>query len=250
MILKQADFDFKVMKNKGDSGNLLIATQKADGKKFIVKHQRADNACNEFMYFAIAKELGLPTLEFYLFEKDETKKRFKSKYAIAIEYLEDAKKFDYDIETRDQVKNWQDSFKHWALFAALTEHDGFEILQDKDGHIYRIDPTDAFCFSYFVEKIDKPEILEFLTNLAMNYHKQVYGELTQHFKKLSSENGKAEQKLFLDTLKKLTELADDKIDPYLDELEQVYPQDFTHCYVFFIESCKLACREFLSELDY
>ena len=65
-MFKQDDFIFTKHKHKGLSGQKLIATRKADGKRFFVKHESVEDINNEFMIYSIIKELGLRTLEYHL----------------------------------------------------------------------------------------------------------------------------------------------------------------------------------------
>jgi hypothetical protein len=67
---------------------LFLATRKINGKRFVVKQASPDCACNEFLYYSVAREIGLKTLEFHLFERDFERKGFRSRYAIAIEYID------------------------------------------------------------------------------------------------------------------------------------------------------------------
>ena len=146
-LLKVKDFSFEKFRDGGDSGHMYLATRKKDGKKYVVKHWYSDCACNEFVYFSVAKALGLRTLDFYLFENDVTKKTFFSGYAIAIEYI-DADDLAGFSKQKDRIRNWQDFFSHKALFAAFSEEDSFEFLLNCEDLLYRIDTSASFSIDY------------------------------------------------------------------------------------------------------
>jgi len=157
MLLKKADFKFEPYSASGDSGALYLATRKADGKRFVIKQASPDCACNEFLYYSVAREMGLKTLDFYLFERDDECKTFRSGFAIAIEYLADARHiksivveqgavknwkeyYKSMVAERAEIINWQEHFYHYALSRAFIEADWLEMLRGKDGFYIGLTP--------------------------------------------------------------------------------------------------------------
>ena len=68
----------------GTSGQLLLATHKDDGKKYLVKHTYPHNAANEYVECWLAEKLDTPAPRAYLLSPNKV---FKSKYAVAIQYV-------------------------------------------------------------------------------------------------------------------------------------------------------------------
>ena len=69
----------------GTSGQLLLATHKDNGKKYLVKHTYPHNAANEYVACWLAEKLYVPVPRAYLLSPNKV---FKSKYAAAIEFIE------------------------------------------------------------------------------------------------------------------------------------------------------------------
>ena len=68
MGFKRKDFIFEEYPHEGNSGRKLLATRKSDGNKFIVKHEDPSAVRNEFVFYSLAKELGINILDFGLFD--------------------------------------------------------------------------------------------------------------------------------------------------------------------------------------
>jgi hypothetical protein len=243
---QKADFNFETFRTDGDSGALYLATRKADGKKFIVKHELSDCACNEFLYYSIAKELGLKTLEFNLFEQDKKGDLFKSRYAIAIEYIKGASHLKNISTERGGLKNEQEYFSHFALFAAFIEEDGLEILADKDGFIYRIDPTESFGINYFIiNTIQLQAMQDHVVRMIRDMEERVYKRIREYGDMIKGKY--TDYSIYKATLKRLSEIEPERIDEIVDEVCKVYPKGLADYYVNFLLSCQAACEKNLNE---
>ena len=55
----------------GTSGQLLLATRKEDGKRYLVKHTYPHNAANEYVSCWLAEKLGVPAPRAFLFSPNE-----------------------------------------------------------------------------------------------------------------------------------------------------------------------------------
>jgi hypothetical protein len=244
VLFKVKDFKFEIHSDGGDSGQLYLAMRGTDGKKFIVKHEYADCVCNEFVYFAIAKELGLKVLECNLFETNNSG-IFKYGRAIAIEYIE-KQKIGKIVGNKSKVKNWQEFFYHWALYTAFLEADGMEMIVDKNGYCYRIDTTDALALSdTFALGISHPVAFEHLCKHMPENERMIFDELTFKSREIKEKYSQEEYGLFRGAIEKLAHFDLEKLNPYLNELCKVYAKEIKAYYIKFLTSCKNACNRFL-----
>ena len=151
-ILYAKDYNFTFFSNSGDSGELLLASNKKNpNEKYIAKHFLEDCACNEFMYSKIGNYLGikLPTVKLFVLDENSSPK-FKTPYVCGITYLENSETMNFSKiqEQKNIIKNWTDYFKMRSLESLFEESDGIEVLKYQN-EIYRIDTTDAFTLTYF-----------------------------------------------------------------------------------------------------
>ena len=150
-ILYTNSFHLEKYSNSGDSGDLLLATNKLNSdKKYILKHEYYDCACNEYMYSKIGNKLGINITPVKLFFINDKKNNFKSDFVCGIKYFENANKIGYNniIKDKENIKNWHDYFRFKGMESLFFESDGIEVLKDKD-YIYRIDTTSSFTISNF-----------------------------------------------------------------------------------------------------
>ena len=247
MIFKIKDFVFEPFTDDGDSGQLYIATRKSDNKKFIVKQEFSDCACNEFMYFSVARAIGLETLVFHLFEFDPSECQFASGYAIAIEFI-DTIEFEGIVKQRDKIANWQDYFKHFALYSAFMECDSFEILLDKSMNIYRIDTTDAFILHpMFIDTFANPTAHNYFYKLALQKDQQIYDSLVRNGNSIKEKYGLEKYHVFRTAVSDLSKLSKEVIDSILCNLCLVYMKEIKQYYLNFFRSCQEACCKYCSE---
>lgn len=251
MLLKQKDFKFEVFSADGDSGELFLATRKTDGKKFVVKHAFSDCACNEFLYYSLAKELGLKTLEFYLFEKDSKRAGFKSGYAIAIEYIDCAKRLsDIAAQKRTEIKNWREYFYHRALFAAFIEEDGAEFIIDKDNYLYRIDTTESFGINYFIiGAITTQAAQQTAYRMSADREERVCVKLCEQGNLIKETYTETDYKIFCEAIERLSEMDIEQIEQIVEELCMVYPKELMSYYMNFFISCQDACEKYLQTVS-
>lgn len=102
-ILDPSDFTFEPFHDErehpGESGQLLLATHKANGMKLVVKHEVPSDIPNEFVAGFVAEHLGFYNPKVYLFKPG---KEFK--YAVGIEFMEGLQRVDTTkLSTEQQV---------------------------------------------------------------------------------------------------------------------------------------------------
>ena len=152
-VVETADFlftPFSLLGHDGDSGALLLASQKSDRKvRYVVKHECTDCACKEFVYTKLAQAMGYTMPGAVLFQISPTEKReyFKTEYVIGIRYLELEIMAPSYAEIREKAVNWNEFFSFLGMYAMFGEMDSFETPLAKDGKIYRLDTVDAFPIS-------------------------------------------------------------------------------------------------------
>ena len=234
MVLKQTEFTFEEYPHEGLSGIKFLATRKRDGKKFIVKHQVREDVINEFINYSVAHELGLKTPEFYLFERDECGKLFKSWYAIAIEFID-------IVEPRGAMNpeggtiNWSDYYSFIAMKAALLHTDDYsEIVRCKDGYLYFIDTAESLSFNA-------------TSDVIFAFIKNFYDHGQVHYKDYDGWGD-----FYIETINKLADLPTQKISKFLDKLCEVFPLDIkgllkTH-FLDYFDKCQVACKKFINNL--
>jgi len=225
-LLKQNDFIFTKHPHKnGLSGQKLWATRNADGKRFVVKHEEALHVSNEFVFYSMAKALGLHTPEVYLFEVDLSRKLFKSGCAIAIEYIESERYLEWPNENSG-IHNWKDFYTYRALRGVVYQDDGVEILLSKDGYMYSIDWAEAF---------------EANTDMIYRFINSIFRECQE------KATAKDWEDIFVDTLLDWVELPKEKIIEVLDDLREVFPQETIDFYLDFLRRSQGVCKYFLKE---
>ena len=92
----------------GFSGELLLA-EATDGKRFLVKHTFPHNAANEYVACWLAERMDILCPKVYLLSRN---KRFNSRYAVALEYIDGFETFDV-ASLSDTQKS--DVISHYAL---------------------------------------------------------------------------------------------------------------------------------------
>ena len=239
MLFKTAGFTFKPYAHVGFSGRKLLATRKSDGKKFIVKHEEPECACNEFVYFSIAKELGLKVLDFHLFEKDDQLFRHN---AIAIEFIEkDNSKMGRIADVKSKIKNSLDYFSHRALEGAFWQGDTFQTIIGNDGYIYRIDPTESFGIDVgtigWIKHFGSPRIVP--------RGESIYGYLKTASNGIKEDGCTAfEHNHFLETLACLNKIPVKKIEAIVNEVCKLYAPGLKEVYMSFFADFKKAYKRF------
>lgn len=121
----------------GLSGPLKLATDVRDGKKYIIKHTYSHNAANEFTSCWLAEKMKVPAPRAYLIKPCA---ELNSKYAVAIEYIDDLTAFD-KTSVPDVLQS--DLIAQFAFNLLISTAD---ILQmgATHKHIYSYDFSEAF----------------------------------------------------------------------------------------------------------
>ena len=123
----------------GTSGQLLLATGKEDGHKYLVKHEYPHNAANEYFACWMAEKLGIPAPRAWLLSPNAA---FNSKYAVAIEFIEGLTGFD-KMSVPEELQ--EELIGQFAFHALIGSADIMQ-LNAADGHIYSYDFSEAFYF--------------------------------------------------------------------------------------------------------
>lgn len=121
----------------GMSGPLLMATHKATGKKYIVKHTCPHNAANEYVACWLAERMGAPAPKAYLLSPNRV---FTTKYAVAIEYLDGLRNFKTENLSEEMKSALISQF---ALCLLLRLDDSIQLC-NTDEHIYSYDFSEGF----------------------------------------------------------------------------------------------------------
>jgi len=229
MPAKIKDFIFEPFKLDGLSGTKLLATRKKDGRRFVVKEESAvgtmpinngGDVRNEFVYHSLIKELGLPSLEVFLFEKFSKGKSGLDGYAVGIEYIDAKPLTKQEIQQNPNI-NMAHLVGFHALSHALSDFDNrIEILITKHNRIYRIDAAESLHYDTSLRRI-----------------KMGYEHVIENF-------GQEHSHHYINTIKAVADLPFAKIESILDRLVEVFPTEIKDEYVDFFNKCQSACREF------
>ena len=261
-ILYMSDFTIKKFSHSGDSGDLYLATSKHNSnKKYILKHEYYDSACNEYMYSKIGNKMGISIAPVKLFILDDKEDKFKSDFVCGIQYLEGCEhiNFDYVCKNKDNIDNWQDYFKMICLEILFDESDGVEIV--KYGHkIYRIDTTASFTISDF-----------FLHSLAYDYEKNginIRKFANKTILKMAERNtalrlprwkddvdnileryGKEYLPYYLEPYRLLENVTEKDLKEWCSILTIFYPDIIGDYYQNYFSNLKLDVQEFLAQME-
>ena len=226
----------------GVSGQLLIATHKTTGKKYIVKHTNPHNAANEYVACWLAERMGAPAPKAYLLSPNRA---FASKCAVAIEFLDGLRGFKKD-EVPKELK--ADLMAQFALCLMLQLDDIIQ-LSRTDEHIYSYDFSEAFNMidmKHYL-RFDDDTIADFIRRPLQNF---VSFTLNQDFNipGLAREfnlDPYEMQKEMIAAVKRTAAITNDELDELSDELTKMYPITIAVYY----EECIRAIRERAKQLD-
>ena len=260
-ILYASDFIFEPYANKGDSGFLYLATSKKDKKeKYIIKHEYLDCACNEYMYSKVSNKMGIKTVPVKLFIIDDKQELFKSPFVCGIKYLENCERIGGKIilSNKENIKNWQDFFKIYALEAILDEDDGIEVVK-YNNKIYRIDATGSFILSnYFIHYLAY-EFNEFGIDIRANISNQILKtaniELETrremwliHMSSFIDMYGRTYLPEYLETFNLLDNITDSDIEMWTNILTWFYPNIIGKYYKEYFKKLKSDAKIILKEI--
>lgn len=261
-ILYTSDFTLEKFSNSGDSGDLLLATNKHDhNEKYIVKHEYYECACNEYMYSKIGNKMGIKIAPVKLFVVNDKEKRFKSDFVCGIRYFENCEKvyFDDIIKEKDCISNWKDYFKFRGMEKLFFEADDIEVIRYRN-NIYGIDTVDAFSLNfdnvkYLAYNYDSYginvrdfAIKEILRIAERNTEKRIW---TWNFEKsFFIENiGIEYLDYFLEPFYLLKSVSEKDIEEWVNILTFFYPNIIGEYFKVYLSNLKLDVEQFLVEVD-
>ena len=261
-VLQTKDFTFSKFggsAKEGDSGALLLAKQKADKNiRYVVKHAYTDSACNEFMYYNIAKALGISVPKVKLFNISEGEKRnyFITETIAGIEYINITQDIRRNFEkiNKDEILNWQDYFSFEALFCILCEDDSFEIVIADNRKLYKIDNTAAFNLNnYLLDNLG----FDFQYHDSIDIRKTLYEQLMKladysqydnymiRYNYIAGKYGKETAKNYLMVFEKFAQINLDVFDDSINTLCYFYADILGDFYKRFLELRKQECIKFI-----
>lgn len=226
----------------GMSGPLLMATHKATGKKFIVKHTCPHNAANEYVACWLAECMGVPAPKAYLLSPSRA---FTTKYAVAIEYLDGLRGFKKDA-VPEELK--PDLISQFALCLLLRLDDMIQ-LSCTDEHIYSYDFSEGFNIvdMRLILRAQEEAMVDFLRRPLQQFKWFTEKEdfnipgLAREFHLDPEEM----QSGMIATVKRTTAITDEELNELSDELMEMYP---TAVAVYY-EECIRAIRERAMRLE-
>ena len=222
----------------GQSGELLLA-ESEDGARYLVKHTFPHNAANEYVALWLASKMDIPCPRAELLSPN---KRFRTPYAVAIEYMSGFVTFAPDDMT-DKLKS--DFAAHYSL-AMITATDDKVQMRKVGDRLYSFDYSEAFYLGEFQLNafgISDNFGEEFLARSYRSYSKRnlifdlpdIAGEYH-----ISPEQMKGSM---LHAARRILSITDDDIKEMEDELDQIYPVAVSVYY----ELCIKAMQEKISQ---
>lgn len=256
-VLQTTDFTFEPYnprKHVGDSGKLLLATSKQDETlQYVIKYEKSDCACNEFMYYKIATAFGLNVPEVKLFQISSDKCiHFKTKNVVGIKYISDAQKFIYNPDDINRT----DFYAFKALFVILNEEDSNEFIVDRANKLYKIDNTASFNLSdnlvtnltvFDILDTKAKEIIEELLNRSAKFTE--YDKYAICYNILKREYGQESSDSFLALFERFVNLDESLLDDAINTLCYFYNAKLGDYYRTFIQIRKDECKRFLREIQ-
>lgn len=259
-ILNTKDFTFKKYYSGGDSGSLLLATNKKDKtEKYIVKHEYFDCACNEYIYSKIGNEMGIGIAPVKLFKITDKKKLFKSDFVCGIKYYEESERVGYKYikEHKNEIENWKDYFKFKGMENLFLESDGIEVIK-KDKFIYRIDTTSSFSLSHmYIEylgyegKFEEIDIGKFVIRNIMKLANFDENNMLKNWEislKIFKEDANSQElQYYLEPFYKFLDVEDNKIQKWCDTICYFYPDVIGEFYKTYFKNTKKCIRKFIEK---
>lgn len=257
-ILDTKDFTFKKYRSGGDSGSLLLATNKKDKtEKYIIKHEYFDCACNEYMYSKIGNEMGISIAPVKLFKVTDKKSLFKSDFVCGIKYYEEGERIGckYIKEHKNEIKNWKDFLKFEGMENLFLESDGMEVI--KNGKfIYRIDTTASFSLSHmYIEylgyegEFEEIDIGKFAIRNIMKLANFDENNMLKNWEislKIFKKNCNAQElQYYLEPFYKFLDVEDSKIKKWCDTICYFYPDVIGDFYKTYFKNTKKCIRKFI-----
>lgn len=229
-MLNSSDFTFESYQDErvinrpgftvGMSGSLLMARQKSTRQKFLVKHTYPHNAANEYVACWLAERIGAPAPKAYLLSPNRA---FKTKYAVAVEYIEGLHGFQKD-NVPEKLKS--ELITQFALCIVLQLDDMIQ-LSRTDAHIYSYDFSEGFNIvdlSYVV-RMNEDSAIAFLRPKL-----QIFRQLTEKenfdipglAKEFHLDPDDMKRSMINATIRAAS-ITDEELDALTDELMEMYP---------------------------
>ena len=228
----------------GSSGQLLVGTGK-DGQKYIIKHIYPHNAANEFTACWLAEKLGVYTPKAFLLTPN---KKFRSPYAVAIEYIE-----GFELFAKDAAPNKADLISQFALNALIYTDDILQ-LNRVGNRVISYDFSESFCMT-------SPAMRSAIRMLDLNEEKgidqiaQILNDYRYHLSFQKFDVPGLAKEFYLDpeemrlgmitTAKRVLEITEDDITELSDELSELYPVAIA----VFYEECIHAMQQHIETLE-
>jgi len=276
-VLETADFVFSPYKSEreGDSGKLLLAKRKENrSEQYVVKHAYMDCACNEYIYYHIAKALGVPVPETKLFRISDGEKRkcFKTEFVVGTRNIPNAE----HISGKDVPPCKIDEYIGMKAMETITsECDGIEVIKDENGNIFRIDTTAAFgvsCVNPFLpieyvgahidadncgNEEDKTRLVKlkevqtkFEEQFVLSADEVSYERFSNNsLKTIGKEFGGKGVNIYLSYFKKFTELDLSVFDEPIRVLGYFYTDCIAEYFGRHLKAIQKACADYLQNVN-
>lgn len=239
-VFLTTDFLFSPMNHQGDSGQLLIAKRKGTpAEKYLVKHEATDCACNEYVYYKLAKWLNVPVPDVVLFElpQNEKRKHFGTEYISGSRWINITNR----CPTTEQLISNAEYLKIWSRCKALeimfSESDGIELVIDDCEQLYRVD-TQA-SFNICVHWLDYLGVD--IEIQGCNVHQLYQKQLEDLLKEWRGKNIMYELELALKRLKQLSgsDCASWFWEPFIQaqDIDSGYVDSFLNVLCYFYPDC-------------
>lgn len=228
----------------GDSGQLEIATSKADSnQRYIVKRGYPELACNEFMYHKIANAVGLYTQDVKLIQGNREYRR-----AAAIHYVPNASKYDLGKSTAENLAMYC-GFE--ALFVILNEEDSHEYYLDEEDRLFKLDNAAAFTVTEAtIRWFSGDPVGHFLIpDINAPLNAVDYYKYNDTLELLIQNFGESASDMYLEVIHRFAELDTVKLQDAYIALDKQYSHMLKNYYDRFIQIRRQACKKFLSEIN-
>lgn len=226
--------------HNGDSGHLHLATKKSNATiQYVLKHQKKEDPCNEFMYHYVAKEMGLHTPDVFLCQ-------FGSDTAVAIRFIPDLVKLPFPIDNTVTIIDYC-AFE--IFFAIMCEEDSHEYYLDGARKLFKLDNAGSFANSLYLKFVIIGYKNVSLCANSLDYCRRTKYEIRGVLKYLRERYSQIGFDAAINCLKAFVCLDTTQLEVAYRQLDEVYPKEVSDYYRAFIDIRKEVCREVLAETD-
>lgn len=222
---------------EGFSGELLWAIA-TDGRKFVVKHISFTDAANEFVACTLAKYMGIPVPKAELLSPN---KRFNSRYAVAIEYIEGLERLtSYEGLTTQEKK---DICSHYTFAMLIGNMDIIEMYRH-NGRIVALDFGESFTMSGLLEsayKMDQDKMIKELLDNSLDAFCKDLSYMDFDFPELAASLGMSTEEVatnMRENARCILTIPENEIQLIDEELAKLYPEDMVKGYMQRIDAMK------------